>query len=341
MHINNKYVKEGEIDPEKFFILQDISSEVEEATNGIQGRVDNMLEIISASECPEITIGKHCSDPYDCPLTECWDILPKGHVFNLYRGGNKCVELYEQGIMVIRDIPDDYRLTGAQQIQKECEAIGQAHVNRGGLADFLNTLQYPLHYLDFETFSPAVPMFYGTRPYQAIPFQFSLHVVKSDRSNPEHFSFLARGTDDPRPAFLTELKKALDNAGSIVAYNQGFEEGILKELAQAFPEYDNWVNQVRSKFVDLLAPFRKFHYYHPAQQGSASLKSLLPALTGKSYEGMGIADGQAASVAFQAVTYGDVSEEERNKVRADLEKYCALDTEGMIWIVDKLTELGD
>ena len=338
-HINNQYVREGELDPQQLFTLQDISAEVEEASIGIQDRIDALLEIISAPECPEIIIGKRCSDPYDCPLTECWDVLPEGHVFNLYRGGKKCTELFEQGILAIRDIPDDYRLTGAQQIQKECEATGQAYVDRVGISDFLNTLQYPLYYLDFETIGPAVPMFDGTRPYQDLPFQFSLHAIKGKEANPEHFSFLASGTNDTRPALLIELKKVLGDTGSIIVYNQGFEEGILKELAKAFPEYESWVQQVCDRLVDLLAPFRKFHYYHPLQRGSASLKSVLPALTGKGYEGMDIADGQEASIAFQAVTYGDVSEEERNKVRADLERYCALDTEGMIWIVEKLNEL--
>ena len=136
-----------------------------------------------------------------------------------------------------------------------------------------------------------------------------------------------------------ELKKVLGNAGSIIVSNKGFEEGILKELAKAFLEYDSWVNQIRSRFVDLLAPFRSFYYYHPSQKGSASLKSVLPVLTGKSYEGMDIADGESASIKFQTVTYGSVSEEERNKVRAGLEKYCSLDTEGMILIVDNLREI--
>lgn len=295
-----------------------------------------MFEVISASECPQVIIGKHCNDPYDCPITECWDYLPERSVFDLYRGGKKCFELLEKGLLAIKDIPNDYKLTSNQQIQKDCEANGQDHIDKKGISDFLSTLQYPLYYLDFETIGPAVPLFDGTRPYQAIPFQFSLHVVNEDGAKPEHFSFLASGADDPRPAFLAELMKVLGNAGSIVVYNQGFEEGILKELAIAFPKYDTWVSQVRDRLVDLLVPFRQFLYYNPAQKGSASLKRVLPALTGKSYEGMEISDGQEASITFLAVTYGDVSEEERKKVRADLEKYCALDTEGMIWIVEKL-----
>lgn len=248
------------------------------------------------------------------------------------------MELFESGVFAIKDIPDYFKLTDIQQIQKECEISGEHYVDREGIRRFLETLKYPLYYLDFETFSPVVPLFDGTHPYQRIPFQFSLHVAENDGSKPKHFSFLASGTRDFRSTFLAELKNVLGDTGSIVVYNQSFEEGILKELALAFPEYDGWVNRVRERLVDLLSPFRQFHYYNPLQKGSASLKSVLPALTGKGYEDLDISDGQAASIAFQGVTYGNVSEEERNKVRSDLEKYCGLDTEGMIWIVDSLRD---
>jgi len=342
MHLNNQYVKHGEIDPEKLYVVQDVSAEVGEAINGIQNRIDSMFEIVSQSRCPDVTIGKRCSDPYDCPLTaECWDSLPEGHVFTLYGGGKRCIELFDKGILAIKDIPDDYRLSAAQQIQKECEVAGRPHVNRERIANFLSTLRYPLYYLDFETIGPAVPIFDGTRPYQDIPFQFSLHMVKNEEASPEHFSFLASGADDPRPALLSELKRLLGNSGSIIVYNQGFEEGILKESANAFPEYSSWISLVCGRLIDLLKPFTKFHYYHPLQKGSASLKSVLPALTGRSHQGMDIADGMAASIAFYAITYTEVPRETRHKVRADLEKYCALDTEGMILIVDRLRALCD
>jgi hypothetical protein len=338
MHINNQYVKEGEIDPQKFFTLQDITGEVEERSNGIQDRIADMLEVISAPICPDVTIGKHCSDPYDCALNECWEFLPEYSVFKLYYGGKKSFDLFSNGIITISEIPESYKLNDKQRIQQACEISGKPHVDREGISNFLGTLQYPLYYLDFETVGPAVPLFDGTRPYQAIPFQFSLRVAENGGANPKHFSFLASGTGDFRPTFLAELKNVLGDTGSVVVYNQGFEEGILKELALAFPEYGGWVNRVRERLVDLLSPFRQFHYYNPLQKGSASLKSVLPALTGKGYEDLVISDGQAASIAFQAVTYGNVSEEERNKVRLDLEKYCGLDTEGMIWIVDSLRD---
>ncbi|MFC1965588.1 DUF2779 domain-containing protein [Chloroflexota bacterium] len=340
-YINNQYPRNGEIDPQELFKIDDITDLVDEASHGIHDRIDNMFEYMAREKCPEIGIGPHCRDPYQCALAECWDFLPEPNIFNLYYGGKKCFELCDSGIFTVKAIPDSYKLNGKQSIQRDCEISGQPHVDREAINDFLTTLQYPLYYLDFETIGPAVPLFDGTRPYQAVPFQFSLHVVNGEKASPEHFSFLAGSPDDPRPAFLAELKKVLGNFGSIVVYNQGFEEGILKELAKVFPEYDDWITGVRGRLVDLLQPFRSFHYYHPQQKGSASIKKVLPALTGKSYDGMEISEGGEASIKYYTVTYGEATEEGRNKVRADLEKYCALDTEGMIWIVEKLMELCD
>ncbi len=336
--INRHYVKDGEIDPQGLFIIHDVTAEVEEASVDIQDRIENILEVIKQENCPEMIIGPHCTNPYDCPLTECWDVLPEHNIFTLYYGGKKSGELYSNGVLNITDIPDSFKLNGKQQIQRSCVTTGKPHIDTEAVKQFLSSLQYPLYYLDFETIGPAVPIFDGTRPYQDTPFQFSLHVVTDEGLQPEHFSFLAIGTSDPRPAFLDELSKVLGSTGSVVVYHQGFEEGILRDLGKAFPEYDGWISQVCERLVDLLEPFRSFYYYHPLQKGSASLKRVLPAITGRGYEGLDIADGQAASIAYQAVTYGDVPEEIRDKVRADLEKYCGRDTEGMIWIVDKLKQ---
>ena len=247
--------------------------------------------------------------------------------------------MYDSGIVTVGEIPDSYKLNDKQRIQQACVASGEPHVDQEAIRGFLSSLEYPLYYLDFETIGPAVPLFDGIRPYQDIPFQFSLHVINSEGAAPDHFSFLASGADDPRPSVLTELKRLLGDTGSIVVYHQGFEEGILKELALAFPEYENWVTEVCNRLVDLLMPFSNFYYYHPMQKGSASLKRVLPAITGQGYGGLEISEGQSASIAFQTITYGDVSEEENQKVREDLIKYCGRDTEGMIWIVEKLRNL--
>jgi len=338
--INNSYVKNGEIDPNGLFNIHDITDQVMVVSEGIENRIEAMLETVKSETCPEVSIGKYCREPYECPMVECWEFLPENSIFDLRGGKTKQFSLYEQGILSIKDIPDHILLSRQQQIQKECVITSNTHIEKEEIRQFLDKLIYPLYYLDFETIGPAIPIYDGTRPYQTIPFQFSLHIVENGDSEPVHYSFLADGKDDPRPTLLTELKGLLGSEGSIIAYNSGFEEGILRELAEAFPEYTDWFESIRARIVDLLAPFSRFHYYHASQKDTASLKKVLPAVTGKSYEEMGIGAGMDASIAYERITYGNATQEEIPRVRADLEKYCALDTEGMIWIVEKLKEMS-
>jgi hypothetical protein len=332
--INNQYVRQGAIDPARLFTVQDITGEVAAASEGIQDRIRSMFEIMSAPRCPEVPLDSYCTSPYDCPVTLCRAELPANNILSLYRGGRKCFTLLQSGIFYLKDIPADFKLSPPQKIQQWCDVHGVPHIEANPLRDFLGKLQPPLHYLDFETINPAVPLFDGVRPYQQVPFQFSLHIL--DGGKMRHSSYLADGPADPRPEFLRRLKAALGPAGSIVTYNQSFEEGVLQDLAAAFPDYAEWVAGIRGRLVDLLQPFRSFHYYHPAQNGSASIKHVLPALTGSGYEGLAIGDGDAASRAFLNITWGEATDEERRQVRADLEKYCGLDTEAMIRIVEKL-----
>ncbi|MFC1948945.1 DUF2779 domain-containing protein [Chloroflexota bacterium] len=337
-HINREYVRQGEVEPGKLFALEDITDRVAEISDGVPGNVKAMLELIAADSCPDVTIGSQCNSPYGCPIAECWSFLPDGSVFELHRGGQKRFDLFNDGILSINDIPDNYRLTDGQRIQRQSVLSGQTYLDRPKIEEFLRSLQYPVYYLDFETFNPAVPPFDGTRPYQLIPFQFSLNVVNSWESEPEpeHHSFLADGREDPRPELLSALKRYIGDWGSILVYNQAFEKGVFNGLGRAFPEYNDWIQDLLGRFIDLWEPFRKFWYYHPAQKGSGSLKAVMPSLTGRGYEGLDIAEGGFASVEYQRVTYGDVPEEERSRVRADLEEYCGRDTEGMIWIVEAL-----
>ena len=331
--VNNQYVRNGEVDPEELLTLQDISDEVATIGEGTRNRIDDMLEVIGTPMCPEVTIGQHCNKPYGCPLTDCWEGLPEHNVFTLYRGGKKSDEMYRSGILDIADIPSSYKLNDKQHIQYTCVVSGTPHVDRDAIRQFLAQLKYPLHYLDFETFSTAIPLFDGTRPYQNIPFQFSLHVQETPGGETRHFSFLAEGRRDPRPELLTSLSGLIGNNGSIVAYYKSFEEGVLRSLGDTFPEYDTWTKSIIPRFVDLIVPFRGFQYYHPSQKGSASLKSVLPAVTGLGYEELAIARGDDASLAFLNITF------EEAKIREELLTYCKMDTEGMVRIVERLGDL--
>ncbi|MBU0894657.1 MAG: DUF2779 domain-containing protein [Nanoarchaeota archaeon] len=341
MHINNQYVKKGEIEPKELFVLSDITEEVEKAIGGIQERINNLFKIINSKKKPEICIGKYCKDPYECGLKNaCWEFLPKENVFELYLGGKKSFELYDKGILEIKNIPREFKLNERQRIQRECAVCGKPNVIKEKIKSFLDGLNYPLYYLDFETFNPAVPKYDGMKPYQRIGFQYSLHVVEKPGAKPKHISFLADGMNDPRPKFLQSLKDNLGKKGDIIVYNESFEKGVFTEHTDAFLEFQDWLSKnIMPRIKDLLIPFRQFHYYDPKQCGSASIKKVLPVMSDLSYNDMEINNGGDASIAYENATYGNVSEKEKKKIRDALEKYCELDTLAEIKIIDRLMEI--
>ena len=344
MHANKEYVRKGDIDAKKMFVKVDITDEANGAMNGIEERINGMFEVISQKNPPIVKIGPFCEDPYSCPLMDkCWKEIPENSVFDLYWAGKKAFELFERGIVSISEIPEDYHLNEKQRVQKQAEKTGKPYADRSALKNFLKGLKYPLYFLDFETYATVIPLYDGLKPHQAIPFQFSLHIVEGGGKT-KHISFIAEGSDDPREKVIKKLKDSIGKKGSIIAYNSGFEERALTGIAESFPKHSRWVAQIKKRIIDLYLPFRSFFYYHPNQKGSTSLKDVLPAMTGKSYENLEIKEGTSASVLYFYITHGSKyglkpSAEEIKKIRKDLEEYCGLDTEGMIWIVEKLKDI--
>ena len=340
-HINNKFVRHGPIDPKKFFTLEDVTHAVATMAPDVEDEINAMQRVIGAKSHPEIQIGPHCDDPYTCPLHDrCWSFRPEASVFTLYRGGKFSFKLLKKGVQKLADIPANVALTDIQSIQRAALLAGKPHIDHPALAAFLGQLKYPVSFLDFETIGTAIPLFDGVRPYQQIPFQFSLHILRSEKAKPEHHQFLADGTEDPRPKFMRQLVKDLPATGSVVTYNASFETSRLKECCELLPEFKPWSKKVTPRIVDLLLPFRGFRYYHPNQNGSASMKAVLPALTGKGYEHLAIQEGGSASREFLRVTFEKVTDAERRQVRQYLEQYCGLDTMGMVDIVKSLKSLA-
>ncbi|MBW2998470.1 DUF2779 domain-containing protein [Candidatus Woesearchaeota archaeon] len=337
VHINNQYIKEGNIDPKEFFTITDCTDKVAEFYEEIDNRIKDMFDIIRLKEIPEMKLTE-CEAVYDCPIHDAeLETLPKGNVFELYRGGKLSNELFNKGIINIKDISEDVKLNSKQKIQFNCEKDGEIYVDKEKVKDFLDKLKEPLYFLDFETFNPAIPLFDKMKPYQRVPFQFSLHILENDEL--KHHEFLYNRDDDPRFDFGEELSKVIGEKGSIIVFNQAFELGVLKELADAYPFFKEMFENISERVVDLIIPFRNFNYYNPKQKGSCSIKKILPALTGKGYEDLEIGNGGDACVLYPEITYGDVSDEEKQKVRDNLLEYCKLDTEGMVWILDELRKL--
>jgi len=340
MCIDNTYVRNGDIEPNKLFKKIDVTEEIKTSySKTVEDNVSEMVNAIAAETYTKIGIGKYCNDPYDCPLIEkCWSFLPERNVFFLYYNKKLSMNLIQDGILELAKIPKKYEISEKNQIQVACEKTGKPYIDKKKIKEFLYTIQYPAYYMDFETCSSAIPMFDGSSPYQQIPFQFSVHVVKTKGAKPEHYSFLADGPDDPRPEFMARLKEVMGTNGSVIAYNAGFEMDKLKKCADLLPEYQKWVNSIQKRIIDLLKPFRDFAYYHPNQDGSCSIKKVLPVLTGKSYDDMEIGDGGTASAEYFRVTFTE-DNKDKKKVRKLLEEYCGLDTMGMVEIINKLLQL--
>jgi hypothetical protein len=334
--VDNTYVREGEINPNSLFIRRDVTTPVFERMHRVKSGLQRTLETIALSAVPKTEIGRHCDQPYLCPLKgRCWT-LPPHNVTELVRGGDRAFDLLASGVSLIGEIPEDAGLTERQRIQREAVITRRLHVDVPAVQEFLERLEWPLHFLDFESFATAIPLIDGVRPYQQIIFQSSIHILSDVDGEPKHHSFLAEGRDDPRPELLRHLRDNIGERGSVIVYNQQFEEGRLRECAEAFPEHREWIEQVIARMVDLLVPFRKFAIYHPEQHGSCSIKNVLQPLTGRSYSELAIQDGTGASREFLRITWTDCGEEERKHVRRDLLDYCGLDTGGMVTILRAL-----
>ena len=240
----------------------------------------------------------------------------------------------------IHDIPDDFELTEIQRRAATCVQTGEPWYSPE-LGEVLSGLKYPLYFLDFETVNRAIPRFSGMRPYDQLPFQWSVHVVTKPDATPEHHEFLATNTNDPRCDFITSLCSVLGKSGSIVVYS-AFESQRLSELAAWLPEFACRIKQIQRRLWDLL-PVVRNHVYHPKFAGSFSIKNVLPALVpGMTYDNMWVADGTDAGMAWESLVRGSLDQSECDRIRKALLDYCGQDTLAMVRLLDKLKlEAGD
>lgn len=340
MHINNQYKRDGELSND-LFKMEDITDRIVEKQGWVSENLEYLSRILQADIEPEMSIGDHCGRPFSCDYKHhCWSHVPENSVFGLTNGRNKPWDLYASNILKLDEIPDDYPLTFNQQLQVNGLKNGAGNFNQEAIAEFLSTWKQPLHYFDFETINPALPLLNGTRPYQQIPFQYSLH-IQENTGNLSHKEFLAKPLDfikglvDPRKQLIEQMKLDFLPQGSIVTYNMPFEKRILNELATDFPEDKAFIFSLIDRLVDLLPIFRNRWYYTPQMGGSASIKSVLPALiTTISYNNLEIKEGGTASDSFlqsilDLVRYTP-------ELHNNLLKYCEMDTLAMVEIYNHL-----
>ena len=342
MHIDNSYIFDGgPYDLGKLFAVEDVSEQAQAyAASEVPERLNGMWAALQGSNEPDIETGPHCSKPYVCsfygychgtPLPHAVEQLPSVSAKTLS-------SLKDAGIQEISNIPDAFEgLTNKQQRVRDSVVSGEPYKNPE-LSEVFKQLVYPLYFLDFETVSSALPLHAGTRPYQQVTFQWSIHKL-SEAGDLEHSEYLHDQQDDPREALAVQMLDALESRGAVVVYT-GFEEARIRELADALPEHRERLLALCDRIFDLYKALNA-HYYHPDFHGSWSIKSVLPALVPSlSYSGLAIKDGGVASLSFSKMVASKTSEKEKSGLREALLRYCERDTEAMVKIFDYLQTHG-
>lgn len=346
VHIDNTYIRGDALELDKLFAVVDVTAEVID----LQDNIPHVLEefetyLEDKTNEPDIDIGSHCNKPYECDAKAyCRRVqrnIPEYSMFNIFNlGSKKQIELYEQGIVDINDIPETFAMTAKQSQAVRDYKSGVTHIDKVAIEGFLSTLDYPIYHLDFETFQQAVPEWKGISPFMQIPFQYSLHIEHED-GRLEHHEFLAENGSDPRELLARKLCEDIPEDVTVLAYNMGFEKGVIRKLALEYGAFSSHLLDIHDNIKDLMTPFQQKHYVTPSMNGSYSIKYVLPALVpdmAEAYKALdGVQNGGEAMNAFANMSKLDDTEKE--KMRNALSEYCKLDTLAMVRVFEKLREV--
>jgi len=346
VYINNQYTRFGELDIQQLFHIEDITNKVTSLLPCIAVNIDRIDTYMRQPYDPSDDIGAHCFSPYPCGyFGYCTRNLPKPNVFDV-AGARLTTKLkcYEQGIISFAELNICDKLSAGQHMQVEHELFNyEPHIEVEPIRAFLGNLSYPLYFLDFESFQPAIPLYDASRPFEQIVFQYSLHYIEHEGGELKHTEYLAYPGADPRRALAEQLCQDIPMDVCTTAYNMGFEKGRIKGLAELYPDLSEHLMNIHDHIHDLMIPFQRKYYYTKAMQGSYSIKYVLPALfpddpTLDYHNLKGVHNGSEASAAFKQMTA--MSPEEVENIRTHLLAYCGLDTYAMVKVWEKLNEVA-
>lgn len=327
-------------DLSNLFVRKDVTREVEVMARAAQRKARAFAATLGGA-LPKVKTGPHCTEPYDCSFMErCWGTLPRHHISTLYRIRAKDLQKLERkGYETLHDLPDDFPADGPRG--RQIESVRKRRlVVAAELVDALKAIDLPVAFLDFETIAPAIPLWDGCAPYEQIPVQLSCH--RLGPRGVSHREWLASGPADPRDACARAILDACEGTGTVLAYNASFEKRCIEGLMEAVPRLAKRLERVSERIVDLL-PIVRDHVYHPAFNGSFSIKSVLPALVpGEGYADLEIQDGSTASAALEAMLLGDpLPPSEARILRRNLLAYCERDTLGMVRLYERLRDVAE
>lgn len=339
--VNTDYVRNGEIDTQQLFKIEQVSEPVTAAKAEMR-ELRAQASATLQQEQPEGLAA--CYKPRQCFCPElCHGELPQYHIYDIPRlGAKKVDELRGQGIVDIFTLPSSFPLSENQQRYTAVVRSGQASMDKTAIQTELASMQYPLYFLDYEAFTPAVPLFDGYPPYRFITFQFSVHVVEAPGAPIHHYEYLNTQLQDPSEPLARHLSEIIGSQGSVVVWYRPFEGGRNKELAERLPAYASFFEGLNERIYDLMEIFSKNLYMDPECRGSSSIKNVLPVLCpdiDQSYEQLAINKGDQAMAAWLQVTSGTLSPAEAEEMREDMLQYCRLDTLAMLKVWERLHQL--
>jgi len=342
--INSDYVKDGDIDQDKLFKKKDITKKVNDRLDLVPNEINKMQDIIECDAEPNTPIGPHCSKPHACQYKKlCWEDVKDNSVLNLYRmRAKQKFDFFDNECKTFDEIPEGTKLSDIQQKQITSYLNNKTLIHKNGVKEFIDTIKYPISYFDFETFQDAVPRFDNQRPYMQMPFQFSLHIQNEPLGKQDHFQCIVDHKKDPRKEIAEKMLEWIPPKGTIIAYNQSFEMNCIETLARYNVELSDKLLALNERFTDLIIPFRQGDYYHPAFNGSFSIKKVLPALcpndSSLNYDSLNITNGGEASLAYKK--FNELSDDEIEIKRKHLFAYCRLDTLAMVRILEQLIKIN-
>jgi hypothetical protein len=339
IHHNKEYVRQGEIDVEALFTKDDSTEQVEAKRAEIVREMEAAKEYLSCDGEP----GTGCECHYKGRSRQCRTFayshpeIPEYSVHDIVRIGSSKKKLQyfvDERFYSIDELPDDVELCEAQANQVWVHKSGRPIIDEEKIRSALSEYAYPLYFFDYETYGPAIPVFDGFSPYQRIPFQFSLHVLRGPGQTLEHIEFLQEECSDPTRRVAELLGEYIRPEGSVVVWYAPFERGVNKEIAKRRPGYGPLIERINQQIVDLRDIFFKQHYVHPDFRGSTSIKMVLPVLCPElSYEDLVIREGATASEQWWEMVSGAGGSQKRREIGDALREYCKLDTYAMyaIW----------
>lgn len=341
IYLNKEYLRQTQVDPKKLLLEADVTSETDELAETVRAQTQDALEWLERKEEPKTCSCRLNPRSMHCPTFHYFNPdIPEYSVFNISRiGKRKLAMLVDNDIMNVRDVPEDIKLTVIQQNQVGVTKSKQPIVDKKAIAEMLSGLEFPLYFLDYETVSTALPVFNGCRPYQQIPFQYSLHIMREPSGKLVHYEYLARNRKElPAGDLLIALCNQIGSTGSVVSWNKSFETGRNKEMAVQYPEFKQLMEGINNRMFDLQNIFTKQHYVHHGFKGQTSIKKVLPVLVdGLSYNHLDISNGQSAALRwYEALT---ASQSDKEHVFKSLLEYCKLDTLAMVEIYRVLARI--